>query len=81
MNAIGLLLKIIGWTWVGIVILFGLWEGFLGAFFNASGLLGQPGQYGDIYILALVALPGLVLIWLGKKLREEDTAPPEEHDS
>ncbi len=81
MNAIGLMLKMIGWAWVGIVILFGLWEGFLGAFFNAPGLLGQPGQYGDIYILALVALPGLVLIWLGKKLREEDTAPPEEHDS
>ncbi len=81
MNAIGLLLKVIGWTWVGIVILFGLWEGFLGAFFDAPGLLGQPGQYGDIYILALVALPGLGLIWLGKKLRGESSAPSEEHDT
>ena len=81
MNAIGLLLKIIGWAWLGIVILFGLWEGFLGAFFDAPGPLGKPGQYGDIYILALVALPGLGLIWFGKKLRGEDTASAEEHDS
>ena len=81
MNVIGLMLKMIGWIWVGIVILFGLWEGFFGAFFDAPGLWGQPGQYGDIYILALAALPGLGLIWLGKKHRGESAASSEEHNT
>ena len=60
--------KLLGYVWVGLVVAFGAYLGFMGMFFRAPGLLNQEG-YGDIYILALVAAPGLGLIWLGNRLK------------
>ena len=61
------MLRYLGYAWVVAVILYGFWIGFDIAVLGGEGLLLKSG-YGDVYLLALVALPGLGLAKLAKHL-------------
>ena len=53
--------KIIGAAWIAAVVTFGVWLGFAGVFMGVGGLIFESG-YGDIWILAIVAVPGY-FVW------------------
>lgn len=68
MNVISMGVRAVGIAWIAIVVAFGIYVGFMGVFFRAPGLLTEGG-YGDIWLLALIASPGMALVWLGNKMR------------
>jgi hypothetical protein len=51
---------IAGIAWMGILIAIGAWLGFSQLFLDGSGILFKSG-FGDIWILAILALPGYLL--------------------
>ena len=53
--------KIIGAAWIAAVVTFGGWLGFAGVFVGVGCLIFESG-YGDIWILAIVAVPGY-FVW------------------
>ena len=50
----------IGILWMGAMVAIGVWLGFAGLFLDMAGILFESG-YGDIWILAIGALPGYFL--------------------
>lgn len=60
------LLKWFGIAWMALAIAYGVWLGVTGLLFDAPGILFQSG-FGDIWILALAALPGYGLYVWGTK--------------
>lgn len=71
------LAQILGYAWIAVVVAFGAYVGFMGVFFRMPGLLNQEG-YGDIYVLALVASPGLALVWWGNRVMKQRQKQPQE---
>lgn len=67
MAVVASLIRIIGCIWIGLVVAFGVYLGVGGAFLHMPGLLNQQG-YGDIWVLTLVASPGMALVWLGNRM-------------
>ena len=51
---------VIGVSWMAIVIGYGIWLGVTQAFMDTPGIFFQSG-FGDIWILAIAAIPGYAL--------------------
>ena len=66
MAVVASLIRAIGFIWIGLVVTFGVYLGVGGAFLHIPGLLNQQG-YGDIWVLTLIASPGMALVWLGNR--------------
>lgn len=66
-------LRYVGYGWIAIVALYGVWLGFRQMFFNEPGLIFTSG-IGDIYVLALIASPGIGLVALSGKLAKKRTS-------
>jgi len=62
-------LRYIGFGWIAVVVLYGVWLGFRQLFFNEPGLIFASG-IGDIYVLLLIAAPGIGLVALSGKLKK-----------
>lgn len=67
MAVVATLVRVLGYAWIGLVVAFGVYLGIGGAFLHMPGLLNQEG-YGDIWILTLMASPGLALVWLSNRM-------------
>jgi hypothetical protein len=63
---------IIGVSWMGLVVAYGVWLGFAGLFFDQGGIFFESG-FGDIWILAICGVPGYLLMVWGKN-RSGDAA-------
>ncbi len=50
----------IGFLWMWAMAAIGLWLGFGGSFLDGGGILFES-SYGDIWILAILAVPGFFL--------------------
>jgi hypothetical protein len=62
-------LRYIGYGWIATVALYGIWLGLRQMFFNEPGLIFASGM-GDVYVLTLIALPGIGLVGLSGKLKK-----------
>ncbi len=67
MSILASIVRAIGYIWIGLVAAFGIYSGFMSAFFHAPGLVTQSG-FGDIWFLTLVASPGVGLVWLSNRI-------------
>ena len=65
--------QLVGLTWIGAVVVFGLWLGFRQAFLGAPGLIFESGM-GDIYVLAAIAAPGGLLVMLASNSKGKTDA-------
>ena len=57
----------LGVVWMGVIVAAGLWLGLRETFFDEPGIL-FAGGYGDIYILAIVGIPGYLLYRWGTRV-------------
>lgn len=78
MTVLASIVRAIGYIWIGLVVVFGVYLGVGGAFLRMPGLLNQEG-YGDIWVLMLIASPGLALVWLGNRVTPNSAPKPSKH--
>ena len=63
MSAVATALRMFGYIWLGLVVAFGVWQ------LNAHHLIFETG-YGDVYLLLLLAVPGLAVVALANQMDE-----------